>query len=229
MSPREARPDILVVDDEPQIRKLLRLTLEPAYSVREACTGRQGIAEAEKGGLDAVILDLGLPDIGGLEALRAMRERSSLPVLIVSVIGREPDKIEALDAGADDYLTKPFSGAELLARLRAMLRRARPAEEPATVRFGPVELDLAKRLVVRDGKAIKLTVREYALLQMMASHRGRVLTHRQLLSQLWGTGAAEQTHYLRVYMMRLRQKLEVNPDAPRYLQTESGVGYRFVE
>lgn len=221
-------PDILIIDDELQIRRLLRVTLEGAgYRVREAATGALGLNEAAVQRPDAVILDLGLPDADGLDVLRRLREWSGLPVLILSVRGEEAQKIAALDAGADDYLTKPFGGGELLARLRVLLRRAQPAGEVSIVSFGDVEVDYTKRTVTRAGEAVHLTVKEYALLRLLLQHRGKVVTHRQLLRDLWGEKAEDQTHYLRVYMTHLRQKLEPDPSRPRYLKTESGVGYRF--
>jgi two-component system, OmpR family, KDP operon response regulator KdpE len=221
-------PEILIIDDELQIRRLLRVTLEGAgYRVREAATGALGLNEAAVQRPDAVILDLGLPDADGLDVLRRLREWSGLPVLILSVRGEEAQKIAALDAGADDYLTKPFGGGELLARLRVLLRRAQPAGEVSIVSFGDVEVDYTSRTVTRDGEEVHLTVKEYALLRLLLQHRGKVVTHRQLLRDLWGEKAEDQTHYLRVYMTHLRQKLEPDPSRPRYLKTESGIGYRF--
>jgi len=221
-------PEILVIDDELQIRRLLRVTLESAgYRVREAATGALGLNEAAVRRPDAVILDLGLPDADGLDVLSRLREWSGLPVLILSVRGEEAQKIAALDAGADDYLTKPFGGGELLARLRVLLRRAQPAGEVSIVSFGDVEVDYTKRTVTRAGADVHLTVKEYALLRLLLQHRGKVVTHRQLLRDLWGEKAEDQTHYLRVYMTHLRQKLEPDPARPRYLKTESGIGYRF--
>jgi two-component system KDP operon response regulator KdpE len=230
MNPEGAKTDVLVIDDEVQIRRLLRFTLEEAaYSMREAENGHSGLSEIAHRRPDAIILDLGLPDIPGVEVLRRLREWCPVPVLILSVFGQEKSKIAALDAGADDYLTKPFGSGELLARLRVLLRRARSTEETAPIQFGSVEVDLAKRLVTKDQQPVKLTAREYSLLRMFVVHRGKVLTHRQILSELWGPNAEAQTHYLRIYMMRLRQKLEVDPDTPQYFQTESGVGYRLLE
>jgi two-component system KDP operon response regulator KdpE len=221
-------PEILIIDDELQIRRLLRVTLEGAgYRVREAATGALGLNEAAVQRPDAVILDLGLPDADGLDVLRRLREWSGLPVLILSVRGEEPQKIAALDAGADDYLTKPFGGGELLARLRVLLRRAQPAGEVSIVSFGDVEVDYTTRTVTRAGTDVHLTGKEYALLRLLLQHRGKVVTHRQLLRDLWGEKAEDQTHYLRVYMTHLRQKLEPNPSRPRHLKTESGIGYRF--
>jgi two-component system KDP operon response regulator KdpE len=230
MSGDAAKTEVLVIDDETQILRLLRFVLEEAgYAMREAETGQAGLSEVAHRRPDAVILDLGLPDVPGVDVLRRLREWSQVPVLILSVFGQEKDKIAALDAGADDYLTKPFGSGELLARLRVLLRRVRSTEESAPVRFGSIEVDLAKRLVTKAGQAVKLTAREYGLLRLFVVHRGKVITHRQILTELWGPNAAEQTHYLRIYMMRLRQKLEDDPDMPRHFQTESGVGYRFTE
>jgi two-component system, OmpR family, KDP operon response regulator KdpE len=221
-------PEILIIDDELQIRRLLRVTLEGAgYRVREAASGALGLNEAAVQRPDAGILDLGLPDADGLDVLRRLREWSGLPVLILSVRGEEPQKIAALDAGADDYLTKPFGGGELLARLRVLLRRAQPTGEVSIVSFGDVEVDYTTRTVTRAGADVHLTGKEYALLRLLLQHRGKVVTHRQLLRDLWGEKAEEQTHYLRVYMTHLRQKLEPDPSRPRYLKTESGIGYRF--
>jgi two-component system KDP operon response regulator KdpE len=226
----DPKPEVLVIDDEVQIRRLLRFTLEEAsYTMREADSGQAGLSEVAHRRPDAVILDLGLPDLPGVEVLKRLREWSPIPVLVLSVFGQEESKIAALDAGADDYLTKPFGSGELLARLRVMLRRVRSGEETSSVPFGAVEVDLTRRLVLRAGVPVKLTAREYALLRLFIVNRGKVLTHRHILSELWGPKARGQTHYLRVYMMRLRQKLEEDPDVPRHFQTESGVGYRFIE
>jgi two-component system, OmpR family, KDP operon response regulator KdpE len=224
------QPEVLIIDDEVQIRRLLRLTLETAgYRVREADTGQLGLNEAALQRPEAVILDLSLPGVGGIDVLRRLREWSQVPVLILSVRGAESDKIAALDAGADDYLTKPFSGGELLARMRVLLRRTQPASGASLVRFGGVEVDFARRKVTKAGVEVHLTAREYALLRLLLQYRGKVLTHRQLLRDLWGPNAEENTHYLRVYMTHLRQKLEVDPHAPAYLKTEAGIGYRLVE
>lgn len=224
-----ARSDILVIDDEAQIRRLLRLTLEDAgYLVREAETGRAGLDEIARSAPDGIILDLGLPDIPGLDLLTSLRRSSPIPVLVLTVRDQEADKIAGLDAGADDYLTKPFGDGELLARLRALLRRIKPAVASNAFRFGSVEVDFGHRRVMRNGKPIKLTAIEYALLQLFITHRDKVLTHRHILRELWGPKAEEQTHYLRIYVMRLRRKLEDDQDEPRHFQTESGIGYRFV-
>lgn len=229
MNAERGRTEVLVVDDEVQIRRLLRLTLEEAgYAVREAETARAGEGEVLRHGPDVMILDLGLPDEPGVELLKRLREWTPLPVLILSVFGQEGSKIAALDAGADDYLTKPFGGGELLARLRAVLRRVKPAVATNLFHFGSVEVDLARRLVTKRGQALKLTSMEYSLLQLFITHRDKVLTHRQILRELWGPKAEAQTHYLRTYMLRLRRKLEDDQDAPQFFQTESGIGYRFL-
>jgi two-component system KDP operon response regulator KdpE len=229
MNAAEKKTEVLVIDDESQIRRLLRFTLEDAgYAVREAGSGHDGLVVAAHEHPDVVILDLGLPDIPGVEVLQRLREWTATPVLILSVFGQEGSKIAALDAGADDYLTKPFGGGELLARLRALLRRARTADPESLVRFGSVEIDLVKRSVAKHGEPVKLTAREYALLRLLAINAGKVLTHGQILEEIWGPKSGGQTHYLRVFMMRLRRKIEDDPDAPRYLQTESGIGYRLV-
>ena len=229
-SPVPPSADILVIDDEVQIRRLLRLTLEGAgHRVREAATAALGLHEAATLRPAAIVLDLGLPDADGLDVLRRLREWSGVPVLILSVRDQEAQKIAALDAGADDYLTKPFGGGELLARLRVLLRRATPHDEPAIIAFGEIEIDRAARVIRRAGQEVHLTGKEYALLALLAQHRGKVVTHRQILREVWGPGAEENTHYLRVHMAHLRAKLEPEPDRPRHLRTEAGIGYRLVE
>ncbi|HTB80245.1 MAG TPA: response regulator [Opitutaceae bacterium] len=221
------RPKVLVIDDEIQIRRLLRVTLESGgYDVHEAETGQLGLTEAAGVRPEGIVLDLGLPDLDGKEVLRRLREWSQTPVLVLTVRDSERETIAALDAGADDYLTKPFRGLELLARLRAVLRRTQPANAEAVVRFGAVEIDFVAHLVRRDGKEVKLSAKEYDLLRYLALHRGRVVTHRQILRELWGANAEENTHYLWVYTTHLRQKLEDNPHEPKYLKTEAGIGYR---
>ncbi len=224
----ESKPDIFVIDDEVQIRRLLRLTLETAgYGVREADTGAKALSEIAFKQPDAVVLDLGLPDMPGIDVLKRLRDWSRVPVLILSVLGQEDNKIAALDAGADDYLTKPFGAGELLARIRVMLRRSQPEEGVSVVRFGKVEVDFARRVVTKGGREVSLTVKEYALLRLVVQHQGKVLTHRQILREIWGPKSEEQTHYLRVYMDRLRKKLEDVPEHPVYFKTALGVGYRF--
>ena len=208
----------------------MRLTLEAAgYSVREVETGRIALDEVVRRAPDALVLDLGLPDLPGMDVLRRLREWCRVPVLVLTVRSAEADKVAALDAGADDYLTKPFGAAELTARLRAILRRAPTGAEPAAVTFGDITVDLAARLVRRKTEEVKLTPREYALLRILVVHRGRVVTHQQILREVWGPKAEEFTHYLRVHMTHLRQKIEADPHQPRHLKTESGIGYRLVE
>jgi len=223
-------PTILIVDDEPQIRRLLRVSLDAAgYAVNEADTGRLCLTKVATHAPDAIILDLGLPDLSGLEVLRQLREWTQVPVLVLTVLKAESDKVAALDAGADDYLTKPFGAAELTARLRALFRRVKKEDEPAKLTFGDITVDFAAHLVWRGGAEVKLTEREYDFFKLLVLHRGKVVTHQQILRELWGPKAEGNTHYLRVHMTHLRQKLEAEPHRPRYLKTESCIGYRFVE
>ncbi|HZP60058.1 MAG TPA: response regulator [Opitutaceae bacterium] len=227
MSSKPHLPRVLVIDDEVQIRRLLRVTLESGgYAVSEAETGQLGLVEAAGVRPDGIVLDLGLPDMDGKDVLRRLREWSQVPVLVLTVRDTERETIAALDAGADDYLTKPFRGLELLARLRAVLRRSQPAPAETVVRFGDVEIDLAAHLVRRGGAEVKLSAKEYDLLRYLTQHRGRVVTHQQILRELWGPNAEKNTHYLWVYTTHLRQKLEENPHEPKYLKTEAGIGYR---
>jgi len=230
MSLPAAKPTLLVIDDEKQIRRLLRVTLEgEGYKVRETETGQLGLHEIAQQAPEGIILDLGLPDLDGTEVIRRLREWSKVPVLVLSVREGEDDKIAALDAGADDYLTKPFGGRELLARVRAILRRTPGASEPAIIRVGGIEIDRSARIVRRNGIEVHLTAKEYALFQLLIQHRGKVVTHRQILRELWGPNAEENTHYLRVHMTHLRQKLEADPHSPRHLKTDAGIGYRLWE
>jgi len=220
-------PAVLIIDDEAQIRRLLRVTLEGGgYRVFEAGTGQEGLVEAAQRRPDVIILDLGLPDVDGLETLKRVREWSQAPIIVLSVRESEDDKVAALDNGADDFVTKPFSTVELLARLRVVQRRARPLEENAVFVSGNLQVDLANRLVLLAGKEIKMTPTEYALLRMLVRNAGKVITHRQLLKEVWGPNYGDQTHYLRVYMAHLREKLEANSSRPELLLTEPGVGYR---
>lgn len=227
MSENAPTPVALVIDDEVQMRRLLRANLESnGYRVLEAATGQLGLSEAAQHRPDVVILDLGLPDIEGVTVLKRLREWSNVPVIVLSVRDRESDKIAALDNGADDYLTKPFGSGELLARLRVAQRHAQPTADMAVLKSGRLEVDLTSRTVKVAGKVVKLTATEYALLQLFVRHVGKVLTHRQILKEVWGPNYAEQTHYLRVYMAHLREKIEANPSEPELLITESGIGYR---
>jgi two-component system KDP operon response regulator KdpE len=221
-------PVALIIDDEIQIRRLLRVVLEGAgYAVHEAESGQYGLSEIALRRPAVVLLDLGLPDLDGLEVLRRLREWSDVPVLILSVREDESDKVAALDAGADDYVTKPFSSAELLARLRVAQRRARPAEEGHAFTAHGLTVDLAARLVTRRGQPVHLTATEYAVLRLFVRHAGRVLTHRQILREIWGPNAEEHRQYLRVYVTHLRQKIEPDPTTPILIRTEPGIGYRF--
>ena len=229
MSLPASKPTLLVIDDEKQIRRLLRVTLESeGYKVRETETGQLGLQEIAHQAPDGIILDLGLPDLDGTQVIKRLREWSKVPVLVLSVRESEDDKIAALDAGADDYLTKPFSGRELLARVRAILRRMPAADEPAIIRVGEIEIDQMARVVRRGAEEVHLTAKEYALFQLLVQHRGKVVTHRQILRELWGPNSEDNTHYLRVHMTHLRQKLEADPHAPRHLITDAGIGYRLV-
>lgn len=222
------KPLILIVEDDPQIRRFLRAALAAeGYVYHEALTASEGLAQANARRPDLILLDLGLPDRDGLEVIRHVRETSQLPIVVLSARGEENDKIAALDLGADDYVAKPFGVGELLARIRAALRRsAAVAPEGETLRFGSVEIDLDKRLVKVDGREVHLTPNEYRLLQVMIKYPGKVLTQRQLLSEVWGPNQVDQAQYLRVYIAQLRRKLESDPARPKYLQTEPGIGYR---
>ncbi|MCC7377058.1 MAG: response regulator [Verrucomicrobiales bacterium] len=230
MDPEPRPPTVaLVIDDEPQIRRLLRVTLEThGYRVFDAATGQEGIAQAAQRRPEVILLDLGLPDLDGHTVLRRIREWSQVPILILSVRDAESDKVEALDQGADDYVTKPFSAGELLARLRAALRKAQPAAEQAIHQIGPIEVDLVARVVRKDGQEVRLTPIEYALFRLLVLNAGKVLTHRYLLTQVWGPNAVQQTHYLRVHIAHLREKVEPDPQQPRLILTESGIGYRLI-
>jgi two-component system KDP operon response regulator KdpE len=221
-------PLILLVEDEPQMRRFLRVSLEGSgYRYLEASTGEEGLSLAVQHRPEAILLDLGLPDMDGLDLVTRLREWSQTPVIVISARGQETDKVDALDAGADDYLTKPFGTRELLARIRVALRHADPeaAEAPVFV-LGRWHVDLAKRQVLVEGKEVHLTPLEYSLFTTLIRHAGKVVTHRQLLQEVWGGAAGAQPLYLRVYMTQLRHKLEEEPSRPRYLQTEPGVGYR---
>ena len=218
---------ILVIDDEQAIRRLLKASLEAAgYVVVEAVDGEAGLREAATQAPELVILDLGLPGLGGLGVLKKLREWSKVPVLILTVQDSESDKVALLDAGADDYLTKPFSVPELLARLRVLERHGRGAQDEPLLKVGPLEIDLAGHLVRRDGAEVKLTATEFDFLRVLALHAGKVVTQRQILKEVWGPNSVEHTHYLRIYAAQLRKKLEDDPGEPKLLLTEPGVGYR---
>jgi len=225
-----AEPHVLVIDDEPQILRALRTILtEKKFRVTTASRGEEGLALAAAQPPDVVILDLGLPDLDGIEVCARLREWTQAPIIVLSVREADHDKVTALDRGADDYLTKPFSIPELLARIRVALRhsaQAQGSKEPM-VRAGPLVIDLAQHAVARDGVEVKLTATEFRLLAYLAVNAGRVLTHRTILMHVWGEAEADHTEYLRVYMRHLRKKLEADPDHPEYLLTEPGVGYRF--
>lgn len=224
------KPIALVIDDETQIRRLVKQVLESdGYEVLEAETGRAGLADAAAHRPQIIVLDLGLPDLEGQEVLQRLREWSETPVIVLSVRDDEAGKVAALDAGADDYVTKPFSSAELLARLRAAQRKTRPVEESHVYKFGTLSVDLSTRAVARGPREIKLSATEYALLRLLVLQNGRVVTHRHILREIWGPKSEDHRQYLRVYMNHLRQKIEPNPDEPTLIRTEPGIGYRFVQ
>ncbi len=222
---------ILVIDDEAQIRKFLRISLTAqGYKVLEGANGTEGLAQAALGKPDLVVLDLGLPDMDGQQVLRELREWSTVPVLVLSVRASEGEKVLALDGGANDYVTKPFGIQEFLARVRVLLRQAGAGEQQeAVVSSGPLSLDFAYRRVSLEGVEVALTRKEYAVLAMLARHLGRVVTQQQLLKDIWGPTHVEDSHYLRVVVGHLRQKLGDDPAAPRFILTEAGVGYRLRE
>jgi two-component system KDP operon response regulator KdpE len=222
--------NVLLIEDEKQIRRFVRVAIEEeGCQISEAETMAQGLVDAGLRKPDLLILDLGLPDGNGIDLIRDLRGWSDVPVLILSARSQENDKIAALDAGADDYLTKPFSVGELRARVRALLRRRARSGEAASpvIEFGDVEVDLSRRLVFRAGEEVHLTPIEYRLLSTLLGHPGKVMTQRNLLREIWGPSYVESSHYLRVYVGHLRQKLEVDPTQPRHFLTETGVGYRF--
>ncbi|MDF9408781.1 MAG: KDP operon transcriptional regulatory protein KdpE [Pelotomaculum sp. PtaB.Bin013] len=220
---------ILVIDDEKQIRRLLKVTLsEHDYEVEEAVDGREGINKVLYCKPDLIILDLGLPDLDGIEVVKKLREWSGTPIIIISVREQENDKIAALDAGADDYVTKPFGMGELLARIRAAMRHASGAGDEPVMNFDELAVDIAHRRVTVGEKEIKLTPTEYEILKNLAVCAGKVLTHKQLLRAVWGPAYQNDAQYLRVYVGQLRRKIEVDPSRPRHIITEPGVGYRLL-
>ncbi len=222
---------ILLIEDDPQIRRFLRATLlTQGYELLEAETGQEGLALAASHVPEIILLDLGLPDMEGIEVIRRLREWSQIPILILSARGQEREKVTNLDAGADDYLTKPFGVGELLARMRALMRRSPPEEEkPRRFEWGGIMVDFEKRRVSRGSEEIHLTPTEYKLLSVLIRHRGKVVTHHQLLKEVWGPSHMEQIPYLRIFILSLRRKLETDPARPAFLITEPGVGYRIKE
>ena len=226
-APPQARPRVLVVDDEPAMLRALRINLRVRkYDVTTAVTGRDALTEAGRRPPDAVILDLGLPDVDGIEVIKRLRGWSKAPVIVLSGRTGPGDKIAALDAGADDYVTKPFSMEELLARLRATLRRD-AAVLPVTVRIGTCEIDLASHTVLEGTRTVRLTPTQWRLLEILLSHPGQLVGTQRLLTEIWGPGHERSSHYLRVHMSGLRRKLEADPSRPRHLLTEPGMGYRY--
>jgi two-component system, OmpR family, KDP operon response regulator KdpE len=218
---------ILIIDDEAAIRRLLKVSLKSqGYAIVEATGGKEGIEQAAMSHPDLIVLDLGLPDMDGLSVLKSIREWSQVPIIILTVRDSEIDKVALLDAGANDYITKPFGVPELLARIRAALRLSQSTGEESVFKNGPLEIDYAAHLVKLSGTEIRLTDTEYRLLSLLAKNAGKLLTQRQVLKEIWGISAIEHTHYLRIYIAQLRHKLEVDPSRPRMIITEPGVGYR---
>jgi two-component system KDP operon response regulator KdpE len=224
-------PTILVIEDEPPLQKFLRITLQTQqYNVIQAERGEEGIRHAATSQPDVIILDLGLPDMDGVEVMKRLREWSNIPIVVVTARGKEQDKVQALDTGADDYLTKPFSVGELLARVRVALRHRAVADREtgdAVFEVGDLRVDLARREVKVHDRSVHLTPIEFKLMSMLVKNAGRVLTHQQLLREVWGPMSDNETHYVRVYVNQIRQKIETEAARPKYLLTEAGVGYRF--
>ncbi len=227
----ESSPVVLIVDDEIQIRRFLRAGFElNGFTVHEAGTGAEAIRVATLRPIDLVIVDLGLPDIDGAEVVERIRGWSSVPIIVLSVRASEAQKVRLLELGADDYVVKPFGMAELMARVRVALRRQmRAASGEPTVKIGPLTIDLGARAVLLNGTRLALTPKEYRLLQVLAQHAGNVVTHQQLLKEVWGNTHVQDTHYLRIFVRKLRRKIEQQPEAPRILLTELGVGYRLAQ
>jgi len=225
----ETKARILIIDDEPQIRKLLNVSLKAqGFLAEEAASGQEGINQAAIFKPDLMIVDLGLPDIDGKEVVRQIREWSNAPIIILTARDQEQEKIDALDAGADDYVAKPFGMGELMARVRVCLRRMATGDNDPLLICGGLTVDLSQRRVTVDGCEVKLTPTEYEIIKLLAQNAGRVLTHKQLLKAVWGTSNYSDTHYVRVYVGMLRRKIENDPAQPKYIITESGVGYRLM-
>lgn len=221
--------EILIIDDEPQIRKLLKISLEShGYKVIQASTGAEGLVLTANYSPELILLDINLPDKSGHEILKELRDWYEKPIIILSVQNSETDIVHALDNGATDYLAKPFRTGELLARIRSSMRQNQNLENEPHIFVGDLEIDLVSRSVKRSGDSVKLTTTEYKLIALFAKNQGKVLTHQYILKEIWGMGAIKETQYLRVFVAQLRKKLEVNPNRPRHIITESGVGYRFV-
>jgi two-component system KDP operon response regulator KdpE len=227
----DSSPVVLIVDDEIQIRRFLRTGFElNGFLVQEAGTGAEAIRAATLRPVDLIIIDLGLPDMDGADVIERIRSWSTVPIIVLSVRSAEPQKVRLLELGADDYVVKPFGMAELMARVRVALRRQmRAASGEPTVKIGPLTIDLGARAVLLNGVRLALTPKEYRLLQVLAQHAGNVVTHQQLLKEVWGTTHVQDTHYLRIFVRKLRQKIESQPDSPRILVTELGVGYRLAQ
>jgi two-component system KDP operon response regulator KdpE len=221
---------VLVIDDEASIRKMLQISLEAnGYQVVHAQTAREGIQKTLEEKPEIILLDLGLPDKDGVTVIKELREWSKTPIIVLTVVDHDHVKVEALDSGADDYVTKPFSIPELLVRIRVALRHSTPSEQGSVVKCGPLEMDLAAHLVKLHSQPIKLTATEYDILKVLIRYKGKVVTHRMLLNEVWGPNSVEHVHYLRVYLGNLRKKLKVNEDDEELISTEAGVGYRLVD
>ncbi|MGZ3857832.1 MAG: response regulator [Bacteriovorax sp.] len=221
---------ILIIEDETPIRKLLRVSLEAnGYQIIEAETGQKGLQKILENKPEIILLDLGLPDKSGLEILKEIRQWSQTPIIILTVVDNAEVKVEALDGGADDYITKPFNISEVLVRIRVALRHASPVEKDAILKCGPIEMDLSGHVVKINSQQIKLTTTEYDILKVLIRHKGKVVTHRMLLNEVWGQNSTEHVHYLRVYLGNLRKKLKIEGTDQELISTEAGVGYRLIE
>lgn len=224
-----SKQSVLIIDDESQIRRLLTITLQSDnYEIREAATGKDGIASVSANTPDLVLLDLGLPDENGHDVLKHLREWYSNPIIIISVQSGEEDIVKALDNGADDYLVKPFRTGELLARIRTAIRKTGRETNMSTAAFGELTIDYANRIVKKNNETVKLTATEYSLLSLLSRNDGKVLTHQFLLREVWGSHQQNESQYLRVFVAQVRKKIEIDPNRPKYIITESGIGYRFI-